>query len=454
MDFVTIFLLLIPIITLYVRNPSSYVEWPDAALNMALVGATTLLYVIVTMALLQLYVFRAHRRVVERDQDVTLRLGRANQFFVYGLTGLYFCHVHVLLLKESFEVLLFPSEWFLVSDLMLLLPFLVPFTLFRAWTGALGMRARRIDITYAAELRRQLRTTGILMAPQLLYLNLYRSIIQDVPGADGFFSEHPMYSFVVAGCLLFTLFVFSPYFIRLLFERVDLSRFPGGQELMPLLDVLARRSRIALDRVHVWLTRERKIANAAVSGLFKRQRTVFLTDHLLRCLTPAEVVAVVAHEVGHARFLHLLFNFLLAILSGVFVIWGLVLLEGYIVTQEEAGIAIVVLELIYISVVFGLFARRFERQADLYAAHATGSAQLVGSALLKLATANRSSIRKASLTHPSIHTRVKRLADLSRKHHGDFSRPLRLAVVTNAAIALLLLGLFAATMATLSDLPL
>lgn len=450
MDFVTIFLLLIPVIALYVRAPTAFVTPGEAALNLGLIAVISLLFLGLAIAFMHLYIFRRTRDAASRDTEVTLRLGRANQFFVYGLAGLYFAHVHYLLLKESFEALFFSSEWFLVSDLILLLPFLVPFALFRAWVSTISLQVRGRQVSYRNELLRQVRTTSILLAPQLLYLNVYRSIIQDIPGLDRTFAQHPFLGFVVAGTLLFTLFVFSPYFIRLLFPRVDLAHHPAGKDLLPMLETLARRSRIALDRVHVWLTQERRIANAAVSGLFRRQRAVFLTDHLLNSLTLPEVVAVVAHELGHARFLHLLFNFLLAIMSGVFVIWGMFLFADFIQSQEEMGIAIVLLEVIYITIVFGLFARRFERQADLYAAHATGSSQLVCSALLKLAMANGVSVKKASLTHPSIHTRIKRLAALSRKCEGNFRRPLAKAYLANAGIALGLLSLFAYTLMELS----
>ncbi len=454
MDFVTIFLLLIPVIALYVRTPTALVSTGEAALNLGLVVVITLLFLGIATAFLHAYIFRRTRHAAARDGEVSLRLGRAGQFFVYGLAGLYFAQVHYLLLKESFEAIFFPSEWFMVSDLLLLQPFLVPFVLFRAWISKLGMRVRGLEVSYRSELVRQLRTTSLLLAPQLLYLNVYRSIVQDIPGLDDIFTEHPLLGFVVAGTLLFTLFVFSPYFIRLLFTRVELRHHAAGPELLPMLDSLARRSRITLDRVYVWLTRERRIANAAVSGLFRQQRAVFLTDHLLSSLTPPEVVAVVAHELGHTRFLHLLFNFLLAIMSGIFVIWGMLLLDSFIHSQEDVGVAIVLLEAVYITVVFGLFARRFERQADLYAAHAVGSAQLVCAALLKLATANGVSVKRSTLTHPSIHARVKRLAALSRKYQGDFTRPVAKAIGANAGIALGLIGLFVYTMMELGDLPL
>jgi Zn-dependent protease with chaperone function len=235
---------------------------------------------------------------------------------------------------------------------------------------------------------------------------------------------------------------------------VNLADYPGGAELAPALESLARRTGVALDRVHVWLTRERKIANAAVSGLFRRQRAVFLTDYLLKRLSRDEIVAVVAHELGHAKFHHLVFNFLLAIMSGVFVIWGIVGMSSWLETQQDVGFAIVALEAFYILGVFGLFARRFERQADLYAAYVTRSPRTVANALLQLARANNVSVRRGSITHPSIHSRIKRLTKLARDFGDDLSRPVRGAVLGNVVIALTLIVLFIYTVAHLEDLPL
>ena len=195
MDFVTIFLLLIPVIALYVRAPIAFVTAGDAALNLALIAIITLLFTGIAIAVMHFYIFRKTRRAAQRDEEVTLRLGRASSFFVFGLAALYFAYVHYLLMKESFEAIIFSSEWFIVSDLILLQPFLVPFVLFRAWVSTLGLRIKGREVGYRSELYRQVRTTSILLAPQLLYLNLYRSIIQDIPGLDRVFAEHPLMGF-------------------------------------------------------------------------------------------------------------------------------------------------------------------------------------------------------------------------------------------------------------------
>jgi len=454
MDFVTIFVLLIPLISLYVRVPAETVAGDEAVRYLLLTVATSAVYLRLGMSLFGRYAARRMRLAVQSASDILLQTGKANNIFVYGLALLFFTQVHFLKLKESFECLCFSSELFFLSDLLLLMPFLGPFIVFRAWTGRQALLVRGTRMPLRREIHRQLRTTGVLLLPQLLYLNLYRTLISDIPGLSEHLDRHPIFAFALAGVLLFVLFALSPFFIRLLFQRVPLDQMPQGEELAAPLQELARRSGIALDRIFVWMTRERRIANAAVSGLFRRQRTVFLTDHLLATLSAPEVTAVVAHEIGHASFKHLFFNFLLAILSGVFVVWGLVAAGPYLSSQEDLGMAVIALEVVYILGIFGLFARRFERQADLYAAHVTGSPRLVAEALLKLARANHMSVARATLTHPSIRSRVGQLQQLVDRHGADLSRVVGRTRLVNILMALTIFGLLAATGLALEHLPL
>jgi len=453
MAILTILLLLIPLITLYVRIPSAFVTDSEALKFLVQVVSLTVVYPILGIAGFRVYVGRQVRRAQKRSTQVLLKMGMAHNTFVYGLAALFFVEVHWLKLKESFERLFFSSELFIVSDVLLLLPFLAPFLVFRIVTGKMVMKFRGLETTLAAELLQQLRTVGVFLLPQLLYLNIYRTIVTDIPFVSDWLNSHPMFGFVVAGTLLFMLFALSPYFIGLLYSRTRLEHFPNADLLIPHLEKLSRRTGIEFGRAYVWLTGQRKVANAAVSGLFRKQRTVFFTDYLLRSLTTPEIMGVLAHEIGHARFRHLFFNFLLAIMSGVFVIWGIVLLYPLIESQEEVGIAVVGLEIIYIVVFFGSFAKRFERQADLYAAHATGEPLLLAGALEKLAGVSQASKLRSSISHPSIRSRVLRLQEMTpriRELEGEVRKARR----SNAIIAAVMLAAFAGTLYAIEYLPL
>jgi Zn-dependent protease with chaperone function len=453
MDFVTVFLLLIPLIALYVRAPEESVTAFEAARGLGLAALASAAWLAAGLLLLHLYVARRQRRVAARGAEGSLALGRANGLFIGILSLLFFWEVHQLRLKESFERLFFSSELFLLSDGFLLLPFLVPFILFRAWSGRVGLRWRGLPARLGAEIGRQVRTTGVMLLPQLLYLNTYRAVVHDLPFTAQWCQRYPLLGFVVAGTLLLLLFVFSPYFVRLLYDRVALARYPGAEMLALHLQSLASTTGTSLSRVFVWLTRERRIANAAVAGLLGRQRTVFLTDHLLATLTVGEVSAVVAHEIGHTRFLHLLFNLLIAVMSGVFVIWGLALLDTRLESQEDLGMAVMALEVLYIAVVFRFFSRRFESQADLYAAHAVGDPAVVASALNKLALANHTSPNRGSITHPSIRQRVASLMRAHERFGGNLRPLLRKAKMGNALLALGMVALFLATLLYLDHFP-
>src|SRR5213078_3531139 len=74
---------------------------------------------------------------------------------------------------------------------------------------------------------------------------------------------------------------------------------------------LARRIRLGLRGFLLWDTRGRSI-NAMVVGLTGGTRGVFLTDGLVEALPRPEVVAVVAHEAGHAMRRHLPLYFVTA----------------------------------------------------------------------------------------------------------------------------------------------
>ena len=449
----TIFLLLVPLISLYIRDPSAGVSSGDAVLNLLLVVAGTTVYTLLAVALLHGRVSRIRRVAASGSMPPRPRPMRANAYFAYGLVAWFLLMVHWLKWKESFEALFFSSEMFLVSDVFLMLPFLLPLLLFRAEAMRLFLGLKGTRTPFTRQLSRQMRTMAVLIIPQLLYLNLYRAAISDVPLFARWFDSHPILSFLLAGILLFLLFLLSPYFIRLLFTRVELERYPGGEDLMTEIRKLGERTDTPLARVYVWLTAERKVANAAVSGLFRRQRVVFLTDHLLKVLSPPETIAVVAHEIGHAKFKHLVFNFLLALMTGVFVLWSLVLISPYVDSQEQLGIAVVVLQLCYVVLVFGSFARRFERQADLYGAHAVRDPGLMASALLNLARANHVPMTKSSITHPSIKARIANLSKAFHKQGGDLTGALARARWSNRAAALAMIAALAATVFLFEYLP-
>jgi len=120
-------------------------------------------------------------------------------------------------------------------------------------------------------------------------------------------------------------------------------------------------------------------ANAYFSG-FGSQKRITLFDTLINDLETDEIVAVLAHEVGHYKRKHIIYNLLLSILLTGFTLYILSLLVGNITLSQALGletasfhIGLIAFTILYspISEITSLFmnvlSRKFEYQADNYA---------------------------------------------------------------------------------------
>jgi STE24 endopeptidase len=244
----------------------------------------------------------------------------------------------------------------------------------------------------------------------------------------------PSLHYAMSGVLLFLLFALSPLFVRLLFPRVPLQQYDPESPLIAPLGQMANRANVTLGRVDVWRTGAMRMANAAVTGIWGGHRRVFVTDSLLRELPVPELLAVLAHEMGHVHFRHLLINFLLAISTGMVSIWFIWLVADFVSSELILTLGIFGLQIGYILVVFSFFLRRFEHQADLYAAHIVGRPDWICNALLRLAHVNGTPMTKSSITHPSIHSRIDRIRWEVDKNGLDLSGPLTKFKLFNIAV--------------------
>ncbi|WP_405566529.1 M48 family metallopeptidase [Polaribacter sp. Asnod6-C07] len=120
-------------------------------------------------------------------------------------------------------------------------------------------------------------------------------------------------------------------------------------------------------------------ANAYFSG-FGAQKRITLFDTLINDLETDEIVAVLAHEVGHYKKKHIIFNLVTSILLTGFTLFILSVFINSSVLSEALGVSIpsfhiglIAFGILYspISEITGLFmnymSRKFEYQADNYA---------------------------------------------------------------------------------------
>ena len=167
-------------------------------------------------------------------------------------------------------------------------------------------------------------------------------------------------------------------------------------------------------------------ANAYFTGLGRRKRIV-LYDTLLKELTEEEVVAVLAHEVGHYRRRHTVRFMLASILQTGVMLWLFSLLVNEGALSEALGgegasfrLGLVAFSLLYtpVSVLLGLgmnaWSRRCEYEADAFAARHYSGGQLA-SGLKKISVKALSNLTPhpwyewVYYSHPSLLKRLERL---------------------------------------------
>ncbi len=165
--------------------------------------------------------------------------------------------------------------------------------------------------------------------------------------------------------------------------------------------------------------------NAYFSGIGKTKKIV-LYDTLVEKMSVDEIVAVLAHEIGHNVKRHVPINFLLSIVNISILLFVLqyaltdVFSTAFGFSASHFGFGIIIFSVLMepISVFVGLItsnlSRKFEYQADAYAKDQTSSAAMIG-ALKVLGKENFSNLTphpavvKLTYSHPTLKDRIEAL---------------------------------------------
>ncbi len=225
---------------------------------------------------------------------------------------------------------------------------------------------------------------------------------------------------------LFSLFInmFHAKLIVPLFNKQ--SPLEDG-ELKKAIESYAHKVGFTLNNIFVIDGSKRSTkANAYFSG-FGSQKRITLYDTLINDLETDEIVAVLAHEVGHYKKKHIIFNLISSILLTGLTLYILslfvnspILSEALSVSKPSFHIGLIAFGILYspISEITGLFmnymSRKFEYQADNYAKNTFDSKKLISS-LKKLSKNSLSNLTPhpayvfAHYSHPTLLERIKNL---------------------------------------------
>ncbi|MBN1276459.1 MAG: M48 family metalloprotease [Deltaproteobacteria bacterium] len=222
-------------------------------------------------------------------------------------------------------------------------------------------------------------------------------------------------------CFVTLLMIFIPGFVQFWWGCKPLKETEKAKELYAFL----RERRFKYRRLLKWPVFEGTMMTAGIMGIVPRFRYVLVTDSLMDTLTVEELKAVLAHEMGHARYHHLLlyvvfflgFMVLSSGLSDVFFL--LMNLNPFFMKMISSqdpettslfylilSVPLVLALFFYFRYVVGFFMRNFERQADLYSAVITGSSFPIISSLEKIAYFSGESRKTPSWHHFSISERI------------------------------------------------
>ncbi|MCA0932140.1 M48 family metallopeptidase [Lutimonas saemankumensis] len=234
-----------------------------------------------------------------------------------------------------------------------------------------------------------------------------------------------IYTWILIG--LFTIFMtmfYSSLIVPLFNKQTPLE----NGNLKEAIQDFSKKVGFKLDNIFVIDGSKRSTkANAYFSGFGAKKRIV-LYDTLINDLNNEEIVAVLAHEIGHYKKNHVLFNmFMSLLLTGITLyifslfIGNSILSEALSVEVPSFHIGLITFGILYspiselTGILMNFISRKFEYQADNYAKHFYNGKDLISS-LKKLSKNNLSNLtpHKANVflhySHPTLLQRVKNLS--------------------------------------------
>ena len=178
----------------------------------------------------------------------------------------------------------------------------------------------------------------------------------------------------------------------------------GDSPLRRRLEDLCRRMNLKYRDILLWQT-QYSMGNAAVIGILPRMRYVLLSDLLIETMSDEQIEAVFAHELGHIVHKHMVWYvvfFAILTLASMGLTGGLNAVIPHVPGLRSmshdalqllvSGISV----LVSVVVLFGFVSRRFERQADVFAARMMQSGWAHGPWRCRFPSAQRLTSRASS----------------------------------------------------------
>ena len=211
-----------------------------------------------------------------------------------------------------------------------------------------------------------------------------------------------------------------------------------NEELSLRIKNLALNAGVKVENIYKFdMSKNTKKANAAFTGLGKSKR-ILLGDTLLSEYSYDEIETVIAHELGHYKYKHILKNIFIGTVSSFLTLFLVSLLYAFSISwfhfseiTDISALPLLVLWMILIGLIqapiTNIISRRFEYQADEFAISSTKKTNSFISTLEKLTEQNLGDknphpfVEWFFYSHPSINKRISAIKKFDISLNGDES---------------------------------
>jgi Zn-dependent protease with chaperone function len=337
---------------------------------------------------------------------------------------LFALDVHLFHLKTWLQVIPVVRSFSVLQGILAVLVFIA----YQVTIWIFAFRA--YDLTFQTRItRRSFIVSNLKLNVPILFPWVMLSLIYDLIFLSSWTSlqsllNRPEGEVIFFSLFLFILMIFMPALIRTWWSCKPF--FPS--EKVAALKTFLQEKRFRYQELLRWPIFEGRMMTAGIMGMVPRFRYILITESLMEILSIEELKAVVAHEMGHARYRHFFFYLVFfigfaVVSTGLWDFFAVLLatrpfLMRIIGTGGSAdasflyfllALPILVSMVVYFRYVMGFFMRHFERQADLYSALTMGSPRETISSLEKIAILSGKIRDLPSWHHFSIGQRVDHL---------------------------------------------
>ncbi|MAS39000.1 MAG: peptidase M48 [Flammeovirgaceae bacterium] len=354
---------------------------------------------------------QSYKKVNFKFELISLTYGFLIIFLVlyFGLLGQLDSYLRNITFENEISLsILFFLSIYLISDLIK-----IPFQLYKTFIieENFGFNTMKISIFLIDKIKSYLISSliiVILITPLLLFIILY---------PDSFW----IYFWILISAFLIFANIFYTSLIVPLFNKLEVLQ---DGELKQKLDTFSRNVNFPLSNIFVINGSLRsKKANAFFSGIGKNKKIV-LYDTLIKNHSVDELVAVLAHEIGHYKLNHVKTNMVISVITTGFMLF---ILSNFIFNSQVSyalggnvsfrHLEIFAFFIIYspisslISILMNIKSRKNEYEADEYAVKNFKKKPMID-ALKRLSKDNLTNLTPHPLyefinySHPSISKRL------------------------------------------------